>query len=302
MVESIETILKYRKIAGVSFKNPYLFGIPSSSKTRFKYVRACKLMREYSATCGAENVSTLRGTILRKHIATKCLSLNLTETEVSHVANFMGHHQDIHKQIYRQPVAKVDILDMSKILEKAGNVSAHNTTNSSVTRENITDITDTSTTNLTSEIEEMGCISTDSNKNEITQISKEESENEILENEDSEDDISLPFADTSNENILKQKKAKKRKYSGDVLSKSNKHKKKTQFTQPRKKIVRPRWTVEEKKIAFSLFEENINTHILPSLNEITSKIRKTILKDRGSAAVNTWLYTLICKKKAQTKK
>lgn len=31
----------------------------------------------------------------------------------------MGHHEHIHKEIYRQPVAKVDILEMSKILEKA---------------------------------------------------------------------------------------------------------------------------------------------------------------------------------------
>lgn len=31
----------------------------------------------------------------------------------------MGHHEKIHKEIYRQPVAKVDILEMSRILEKA---------------------------------------------------------------------------------------------------------------------------------------------------------------------------------------
>lgn len=31
----------------------------------------------------------------------------------------MGHHEHIHKEIYKQPVAKVDILEMSKILEKA---------------------------------------------------------------------------------------------------------------------------------------------------------------------------------------
>jgi len=155
MIESLETILKYRKMAGVFSKNPYLFGIPSTKK-RFKYLKACRLMREQSAACGVENDQTLRGTNLRKHIATKCSALNLSENEVSHVANFMGHHQDIRKQIYRQPVAKIDILDMSKILERAGNTSAHNTTDSSVTKDTTDNTIDTST-NL-SEIQEMSNI------------------------------------------------------------------------------------------------------------------------------------------------
>jgi len=30
---------------------------------------------------------------------------------------------------FRQPVAKIDILEISKILERAGNTSAHNITN-----------------------------------------------------------------------------------------------------------------------------------------------------------------------------
>jgi len=98
MIESIETILKYRKMAGVFSKNPYLFSIPSNKK-RFKYLKACRLMREQSAVCGVENDQVIRGTNLRKHIATKCLALNLSENEVSHIAKFFGHHQDIHEQI-----------------------------------------------------------------------------------------------------------------------------------------------------------------------------------------------------------
>ncbi|XP_032688011.1 uncharacterized protein LOC116852105 [Odontomachus brunneus] len=76
-------------------------------------------MRDYASASGAKYVSALRGTTLRKHIATKCVDLNLSDRQVTRVANFMGHHEHIHKEIYRQPVAKVDILEMSKILEKA---------------------------------------------------------------------------------------------------------------------------------------------------------------------------------------
>lgn len=122
-------------MAGVSSKNPYIFGLPSTDKRRFEYLRASKLMREFSNICGAENRKSLRGTILRKDIATKCA--DLPDTEISLIANFMGHHKDIHKNIYRQPVAKLDILNMAKILEKTQNTSTHNTTNTTDTSTNL---------------------------------------------------------------------------------------------------------------------------------------------------------------------
>lgn len=118
MKETIEVILKYRKLARVSSKNPYIFGLPSTDKRRFRYLRASKLMREFSNLCGAENKRSLRGTILRKDMATKCA--HLPDTEISLIADFMGHHKDIHKNIYRQPVAESDILNMAKYF-KYGN-------------------------------------------------------------------------------------------------------------------------------------------------------------------------------------
>ncbi|XP_067210123.1 uncharacterized protein [Linepithema humile] len=131
MKETIEIILKYRKLAGVSSKNPYIFGLPGIDKNRFRYLRASKLMREFSNICGAENKKSLRGTILRKDMATKCA--HLPDTEISLIADFMGHHKDIHKNVYRQPVAESDILNIAKILEKTQNTSAHNSTNTTNT-------------------------------------------------------------------------------------------------------------------------------------------------------------------------
>ncbi|KMQ84189.1 hypothetical protein RF55_18231 [Lasius niger] len=104
---------------GISSKNPYVFGLSNSNPKRHRFLRATVLMRKFSNYCGAKKPSTLRDTSLRKHIATKCADMEMNETEISRVANFMGHHVDIHKNIYRQPVAKVDILSMSKVLEKA---------------------------------------------------------------------------------------------------------------------------------------------------------------------------------------
>ncbi|XP_036144299.1 uncharacterized protein LOC118646112 [Monomorium pharaonis] len=118
MLKSTQLLLQFREDANVSSDNPFLFGLPSNENEN-KHLDACKLMRSFASLCGAKNSFALRGTTLRKHVATKCVDLNLSDNQITRVANFMGHHEHIHKEIYRQPVAKVDILEMSKILEKA---------------------------------------------------------------------------------------------------------------------------------------------------------------------------------------
>ncbi|XP_067215704.1 uncharacterized protein [Linepithema humile] len=119
LVQCIELILKHRQDANVSEKNPYVFGIPNSSKRYFKYLRACILMRYFSKKCSAQIPHTLRGTELRKHIATTCITLNLSENEVDDLANFMGHHEKIHKRHYRQSIPAVEIIRMTKFLQAA---------------------------------------------------------------------------------------------------------------------------------------------------------------------------------------
>lgn len=118
LVEAIEMLLKHRTAAGVSEANPYLFGIPHMKKSRHRYLRACNLMRKFSTACGATLPTTLRGTQLRKHVATYSAMLNLEDNEVSDLANFMGHAENIHRQIYRQPVPHREILQISRLLEQ----------------------------------------------------------------------------------------------------------------------------------------------------------------------------------------
>lgn len=119
LVQYIELILEHRNDANVPKKNPYVFGIPSCNKRSFKYLRACILMRNFSKKCGAQLPHALRGTELRKHIATTCITLNLSENEVDDLANFMGHHEKIHKRHYRQSIPAVEIIRMTKFLEAA---------------------------------------------------------------------------------------------------------------------------------------------------------------------------------------
>lgn len=94
----------------VPSENPSLFDVLRRLKKEFKYLRACNLMRKFSVECGAEHPEKFCGTQLRKHIATTCITLNLEEQEVSDLANFMGHAEKIHKNIYRQPLLNRDFL------------------------------------------------------------------------------------------------------------------------------------------------------------------------------------------------
>lgn len=119
LLKCINLILDYRSQAKVSCKNPYLFGIPGYDKKRYKYLRACNLIRTFAVACGASMSQTLRGTQLRKHIATKCISLNLLEHQVEDLSNHLGHTEKIHKEHYRLPIVSRDILQVSKLLEYA---------------------------------------------------------------------------------------------------------------------------------------------------------------------------------------
>lgn len=119
VVQCIETILKFRKRAGVSSDNEYIFSIPHTKNLSKKYLRACPLMRRFANECGALIPSTLRGTALRKHIATYTSMLNIEECQIDRLANFMGHHKDIHKNIYRVPIPVAEMTDVSRLLMAA---------------------------------------------------------------------------------------------------------------------------------------------------------------------------------------
>jgi len=102
MRKNLKIILNFRKNAKVCSKNPYVFGIPGFHKKRYKYLRACMLMRQFAHECGAKQTNALRGTILRKHIATTCVSLNLPENSVADFVTVKLKHVIILERTYER--------------------------------------------------------------------------------------------------------------------------------------------------------------------------------------------------------
>ncbi|KRF77557.1 uncharacterized protein Dvir_GJ26675 [Drosophila virilis] len=67
--------------------------------------------------------------MLRKHLATYTSMLNVKDVQIDRLANFMGHHKDIHKEIFRIPVTVAEIAEVSQMLMAAlgNNVEDENT-------------------------------------------------------------------------------------------------------------------------------------------------------------------------------
>lgn len=119
MKSCIDLLLQYRKEANIPEKNPYIFALPGYDKKRFKYIRACDLLRTYSLECRASMPLRLRGTNLRKHIATRCITLNLSEPDITQLANYLGHDKSFHMQHYRQSIPQIEIVKMSRLFKIA---------------------------------------------------------------------------------------------------------------------------------------------------------------------------------------
>ncbi|XP_077280471.1 uncharacterized protein LOC143907508 isoform X2 [Temnothorax americanus] len=252
LFESINLILKYRKESNVPEKNPYVFGLPGYNKNRYRYLRACILMRKFSSECNAMQSNTLRGTVLRKHVATYCIQLNLNDMEVSDLATFMGHSEKIHKDHYRQPLATRDILQISQYLEAVQGNDQHAGSESS-TESNIDD-------------ELYDDQAKDSDKDE-------EKENACL-------GINRQYTLDETQDILHH-----------TVEHTDSNKKRKRSTSPYGKTKRIRWSEEEQEAALEGFAKYMEEKTLPSLKDI-QEIRKKYkcLSKRTSPQIKTWIY------------
>lgn len=117
--KSIQLLIRHRKNAKITDDNEFLFALPTIIGKRIRRINACNVLRQLSMLCGAKEPQLLRGTKMRKHVASMCISMELTESAVSEVAEFMGHHDKVHYQYYRKMPIVREIVKMSKLLQAA---------------------------------------------------------------------------------------------------------------------------------------------------------------------------------------
>lgn len=96
----LELLVRHHKDAGIPENNEFLFPLPTQLG-RIRTANVCTIMRSFSLLCGAENPSSLRGTNLRKHMASFSSTKNLSDNDISNLADFMGHAEAVHRAYYR---------------------------------------------------------------------------------------------------------------------------------------------------------------------------------------------------------
>ncbi|XP_044590498.1 uncharacterized protein LOC123269064 [Cotesia glomerata] len=234
----IKLIVKYRTEAEVCPENPYVFGIRGLSDE--SCLSTTKLLCFFSKNCGADKPELLRGTSLRKHAATKCAQFGLDDANTAHFAKFMGHDNKIHKNIYQQPVARKDILSISKVLEKAQKPSATITSGS---------------LNIDNEL-----ALRDSSLDRSNDISQETFESTITSN--SANDMILNTLSDATEVDLSSQSLSFNQDNQDTFCKS-----KRRVIQP---ITRKTWTKDEIKSVNCHFKHYLKTQTLPPLPLIRS--------------------------------
>ncbi|CAL9706769.1 unnamed protein product [Knipowitschia caucasica] len=112
MQESLDLLNTKREICEVPVKNGYLFARPNAMTC----YRGSDCLREFARVCGAENPHSLTSTKLRKQTATLSQVLNLTNTELDQLADFLGHDVRVHRQFYRLPEGTLQLAKISKVL------------------------------------------------------------------------------------------------------------------------------------------------------------------------------------------
>lgn len=84
-------------------------GMPATTKQIIGHPKACNLMWSYAHAAGCQQPHLLTATLLRKQLATECMTLNLNDAGTADLANFMSHHVDIHRRVYQQDVLAREI-------------------------------------------------------------------------------------------------------------------------------------------------------------------------------------------------
>ncbi|XP_048048612.1 uncharacterized protein LOC125269706 [Megalobrama amblycephala] len=109
---SIDFMIELRDKVGVLKDNPFLFANIGTTTN----IRGCDCLRKFSIECKVDNPQLLRSTNLRKHVATLCQLLDLSNQELEQVAKFMGHDIRVHCNYYRQTDKTFQVAKVGKLL------------------------------------------------------------------------------------------------------------------------------------------------------------------------------------------
>lgn len=116
--ECIQLLLKHRQDAGIFEDNEFLFAVPTQLGN-IRMVDASAAVAKLSELCAASSPKSLRGNKLRKHLASMCATMDLTDNDITNVAKFMGHSDPVHRNHYRHNPLQQEVVQMTALLQAA---------------------------------------------------------------------------------------------------------------------------------------------------------------------------------------
>ena len=114
MSKEIGKLIELRSEVGVSDRNEFVFARPYFSSE--DHMSGPKALSDAAKASGAVEPSFITGTNLRKHLATVCQILNLSEYELDQVCLYMGHNISVHREFYRLPQDTYQLAKVSRLL------------------------------------------------------------------------------------------------------------------------------------------------------------------------------------------
>lgn len=113
MKRGIDLLLKTRKSAGISNKNPYVF---ARNGNLLECIRGHDCLRKCCEQAQLNSPENINGTKLRKYVATVVQIINLTENETDWLARHLGHDIRVHRDFYRLHESAVELTKVSRLL------------------------------------------------------------------------------------------------------------------------------------------------------------------------------------------
>ncbi|CAD6211449.1 GSCOCG00010989001-RA-CDS [Cotesia congregata] len=281
----IDLILTHRSAAKIHPDNPFIFALPGFDGTRYKHLKACALMRNYSKRCGAQYPKRIRATGLRKHFATTVASLKIDECQIYDVSNFMGHAEKIHRDHYRQAVVTRDVCGVSRILEVASGVKRvmrrdQDRSASSSTSQKQSDASDDDSSamdvslDMDQSTEESNSNSDQDNSTVTAHMKKFLTKKRKLDDIASSDE---EFDDVTSRSDKNPKISKTKPYD-DALT-----------AEPRRINTKRTWSSEEKTIVLKTFGYSIKLMKTPSAEVMTKFLEDNPIVKRSVPQLRSWI-------------
>ena len=120
MVNEINFLLKVRNNF-VLPSNKYLFASLSTDSP----LQGTQVIKEVAKNAKVSNINAITSTRLRKHLATVCQILDLSDNDREQLSTFLGHSRETHEEFYRRPdqVYQTAVLSKLLLIAEGGNLT-----------------------------------------------------------------------------------------------------------------------------------------------------------------------------------